>query len=175
MRYRNYDVWISDGADEPLPEYKVDFNRKARTATCYIPSESGKVRPAAQYHIRARNSTSDRHTPYNQTFAVHCRDMNSVAPHHFALVVRLDGREAGASRCTPRSEVTRIGIRTSSKDTYAAYQFADLKTTGELVATVPSFDGRRRATADRIAFKHRILGMQRRKWLPMQTLGSSER
>lgn len=46
MRYRKYDVWISDGADEPLPEYKVDYNKKEHTATCYIPSESGKVRPA---------------------------------------------------------------------------------------------------------------------------------
>lgn len=76
--------------------------------------------------------------------------MNSVAPHYFALVVRLDGREAGASRCTPRSEVTRIGIRTSSKDTYAAYQFANLATTGEFL--VLWLDGRR-ATTDRIALE----------------------
>lgn len=43
MRYRKYEVWITDGENNNLPEYAMQFHRKTRTATCYIPSESGKV------------------------------------------------------------------------------------------------------------------------------------
>lgn len=164
MRYRKYDVWITDGADVPLPEYKVEFCRKARTATCYIPSESGKVSLAAQASDVMRNGTAERNPPTAQTFAVHCRDLNNVTPHYFSLIVKLDGREAGASKCTPKSEVKRIGIRTSSRDTYAAYQFADLETTGQFAgAAVPLFNGPRRATADQSLLQHRSLNRQRSK------------
>lgn len=45
MYHRGFEAWITDGNQEAIEEYnKQGEEGEGRTATCYIPSESGKVR-----------------------------------------------------------------------------------------------------------------------------------
>ncbi len=44
MLHRGYEVWIADSRGQPLPEYQVEVGEDDSVVTCYIPSESGKVR-----------------------------------------------------------------------------------------------------------------------------------
>ena len=45
MLHRGYEVWIADSRKQRLPEYNVAMGSEDDSViTCYIPSESGKVR-----------------------------------------------------------------------------------------------------------------------------------
>ena len=129
MHLKGYQVWIScDG--RPLPEYKVE--RKGddgKTITCYIPSESGKVRyPVAISACCIGHSPTT--APY-QTFGIVWRD--HVNQSHLRFVTKVDGRAAGGNRCRPGGKGTRWGVRTSTT-TRQPFQFAPLQTTGAFLS-----------------------------------------
>ncbi|KAI0370546.1 hypothetical protein BV20DRAFT_1018689 [Pilatotrama ljubarskyi] len=105
MINRGYDVWISDGNGQPLPEFNMErVGNDGKTMACYLPSESGK------------------------RFIINWRDHNGL--HHTSFKCTVDGKPTGSKTCKPNSVGKRIGVR-MTKDSCSTYQFADLRTTDD--------------------------------------------
>lgn len=120
------------------------------------------ARYCAFVYVSGESSADGNISPLGQTFVIHGKDWHD-AMHHFRLVVKLDGRPAGTTKCQPYTQVKRVGMRTSSMETYQAYQFANLETTGaSLAAAATTAHGVRDAT-DRAVPDHRCVNVQRTK------------
>ncbi|KAH9852267.1 hypothetical protein C2E23DRAFT_192821 [Lenzites betulinus] len=105
MYHRGFEAWITDGNQEGIEEYnKQGEEGEGRTASCYIPSESGK-----QFVIRWKDHGGEQ---------------------HFSARAYVDGVRTRGKICKPRAGGTRKGVRISA-DAYRAFQFADLQTTDD--------------------------------------------
>ncbi|EJF59728.1 hypothetical protein DICSQDRAFT_128064 [Dichomitus squalens LYAD-421 SS1] len=108
MLHIGYEVWISDGQKERIPEYDVKYEGEdGKTIACYIPSESGKE------------------------FQIRWKDHNGAYAPHASMKIFVDGHVVGKTRCPPGVVGKRLGISTTSADTYQPFQFANLQTTDD--------------------------------------------
>lgn len=120
------------------------------------------ARYCALIYVLGGNSADGNILLLGQTFVIHGKDWHD-AMHHFRLVVKLDGRPAGTTKCQPYTQVKRVGMRTSSMETYQAYQFANLETTGASPAAAAPTAHEVRDAADHAVPDYRYVNVQRTK------------
>ncbi|KAI0828667.1 hypothetical protein BC628DRAFT_1417656 [Trametes gibbosa] len=112
MLHRGYEAWITDANKKRIKEYGSQVaDGDGRTVTCSIPSESGK-----QFVVRWKDH---------------------IGEHHFNARIYVDGMRTRGKICQPGDRACRRGVRTTSADTYHAFQFADLQTTGAPLSPSP--------------------------------------
>ena len=145
MLHRGYEVWIADSRKQRLPEYNVAMGSEDDSViTCYIPSESGKVRLSSAFELMMCGllHANMAYASALQQFSIRWKDHNGPMGNHASMRTFVDGVRAGSTHLRPGDKGKRAGLSTDSANVYYPFQFAALQTTGaspwSLVPAVPA-------------------------------------